>query len=136
MRKRIAEIIILASFLATLIVTNRNTQSEVETVHIRREIANTIIPERYKILSVSYEDTQEEIRNEIFYGELEEVALLVYAEAGNQDELGQRYVADVVFNRADSSKFPDSIYDVIYQNQPSQFTTALKLYKKADEVPE
>ncbi len=63
-------------------------------------------------------EEQDDIRNEIFYGELEEVALLVQAEAGNQDELGKRYVADVIWNRVDTDEFPDAVREVIYQMDP------------------
>lgn len=45
---------------------------------------------------------------------------IVHAEAGNQDLLGRRLVADVVLNRVDNEAFPDTVYEVIYQ--PGQFT--------------
>jgi N-acetylmuramoyl-L-alanine amidase len=69
------------------------------------------------------DEEQDEIRNEIMYGEVEELAILIYAEAGNQDELGKRYVADCVLNRVDNSTFPETIHDVIYQINPVQFST-------------
>ena len=50
------------------------------------------------------------------------LAQLTYAEAGNQDETGQRYVIDVVLNRMEDEHCPDTIRDVIYQS--GQFTTA------------
>lgn len=43
------------------------------------------------------------------------LAQLVMAEAGNQSLLGKRYVVDVVLNRVDSKKFPNTIKGVIYQ---------------------
>lgn len=49
---------------------------------------------------------------------LEEILLLaqlVQAEAGNQDLTGMRYVADVVLNRVESDIFPDTVEDVIFQ---------------------
>ena len=87
---------------------------------------DTVLPERYVMLhSTSADDEQEEIRNEIYYGEIEEVALIVQAEAGNQDELGKRYVADVIWNRVDDKDFPDKPLDVIYQIDPVQFATTV-----------
>ena len=87
-------------------------------------VEDTII--NYTVLEhPTFSENTEEIRNEILYGELEEVAILVQAEAGNQDELGKRYVADVIFNRADSSDFPEYTYDVIYQMDPVQFATTV-----------
>lgn len=46
-------------------------------------------------------------------------------EAGNQGLDGIRRVVDVILNRVDSSKFPNSIYDVLYS--PGQFSTVKKL---------
>lgn len=54
--------------------------------------------------------------------ELYLMAQVVQAEAGNQCILGQRYVCDTILNRYDSSKFPDTISDVI--NAPNQYTKA------------
>ena len=48
----------------------------------------------------------------------EEVLLLarcVEAEAGNQCAIGKRLVCDVILNRVNSTRFPDTISDVIYQ---------------------
>lgn len=45
---------------------------------------------------------------------------LVQAEAGNQDLDGCRLVADVVLNRIDSEKFPNTMEEVIYA--PGQFS--------------
>jgi spore germination cell wall hydrolase CwlJ-like protein len=61
------------------------------------------------------EDTQEQIKEEIYLGELELLAQLVMAEAGNQDLTGKRLVVDVVLNRVDSPDYPDSITEVIFQ---------------------
>ena len=52
--------------------------------------------------------------------DLKLLACLVYAEAGNQSYEGKLAVANVVINRVKSSKFPNTIKDVIYQ--PGQFT--------------
>ena len=122
--------IILASFLAIIIVTNRNTQSDSnnsikaqETQKLSTYETHTYFVKKYP--TKYFDEGQEEIRNEIFYGELEELVVLVQAEAGNQDELGKRYVADCVLNRVDSKDFPDTIHDVIYQINPVQFATTV-----------
>lgn len=49
------------------------------------------------------------------------LAQLVQAEAGNQDLTGKRLVADVVLNRVDSERFPNTIEEVIFQRNPVQF---------------
>lgn len=59
--------------------------------------------------------TKEQIAEEIINGEMELIAQLVHAEAGNQDLTGKRYVVDVVLNRVDSSRFPNSVEEVIFQ---------------------
>ena len=61
------------------------------------------------------EDTEEQIQEEIRLGELELLALLVEAEAGNQPFEGKCLVVDCVLNRVESDNFPDSISEVIYQ---------------------
>ena len=102
-------------------------------------IVDTIDPGEFVHLDTeSYDEEEEEIRNEIMYGELELLAILVYAEAGNQDELGQRYVADTVLNRVDDKDFPDTIEEVIYQREPTQYFTSLgKCFDKLSyEIPE
>lgn len=49
------------------------------------------------------------------------LAQLVQAEAGNQDLTGKRLVADVVLNRVDSERFPNTVKEVIFQRNPVQF---------------
>ena len=121
--KVFVEEIALASFLTVMYIANRNVQTTVEKTS-QATIIDTDV--QYKTLTHSeYLIEQEEIRNEIFYGELEEVALVVQAESGNQDELGKRYVADVIWNRVDDKDFPDTPLDVIYQIDPVQFATTV-----------
>ena len=43
----------------------------------------------------------------------------VWAEAGNQSELGQRLVADTILNRLEDEKFPNTVKKVIAQ--PGQY---------------
>lgn len=56
--------------------------------------------------------TEEDILEEDRLGDME---LLAQAEAGNQGVQGMRYVISVVLNRVDSSRFPDTIEEVIFQ---------------------
>ncbi len=57
----------------------------------------------------------EDYQNEILF-----LAKCVEAEAGNQDYLGKRLVVDVILNRVDSDKFPNTIEEVI--KQENQFS--------------
>ena len=43
------------------------------------------------------------------------IAKLVLAEAEGEPELGKRLVIDTVLNRLDSSDFPNTVYDIVYQ---------------------
>lgn len=61
------------------------------------------------------EDSEEQIQEEIKEGEMEMLAQLIEAEAGNQDFKGKCLVADVVLNRVASDKFPDTIEEVIME---------------------
>ncbi len=70
------------------------------------------------------EDTEEQIQEEIRLGEMELLAQLVEAEAGNQPFEGKCLVVDVILNRVESDEFPDTIEEVIFQKDPIQFSTA------------
>lgn len=64
--------------------------------------------------SISEEET---LKEEIWYDELSLLAQIVEAESGNQDLTGKRLVVDVVLNRVDSPRFPNTITEVIYQRR-------------------
>ena len=53
--------------------------------------------------------------------EIDLMAAIVEAEAGNQDLMGKRLVVDVILNRVDSDYFPGEVEKVIYQQ--NQFTS-------------
>lgn len=60
-------------------------------------------------------DTHRQIEEEIYWDELELLALCVEAEAGNQSFEGKRLVAAVILNRVEDPDFPNSITEVIEQ---------------------
>ena len=72
----------------------------------------------YPVSTVSEitELSEEELALEMMHDDMEMVALMVCAEAGNQDLDGMRLVADVILNRVDSSRFPDqnTVEDVLF----------------------
>lgn len=58
--------------------------------------------------------------------ERNELAAIVYLEAGNQSAAGQQAVAEVVLNRVISPDFPGTVHDVLYQGAGTrvpQFST-------------
>lgn len=62
--------------------------------------------------------------------EMELLARLVHAEAGNQDHIGKRLVVDVVLNRMLDDSFPSTVGGVIYQ--AGQFTKPSTFYTQSD----
>lgn len=62
-----------------------------------------------------------ELAEEQYYDDLQLLGCIVWAEAGNQDAHGKELVADVVLNRVDDPRFPDTINEVIFQK--GQFST-------------
>ena len=52
---------------------------------------------------------------ENFYNSVELMAKVVEAEAGNQNLLGKRMVVDMILNRVRDEEFPDTIVDVVFE---------------------
>ena len=99
---------------------SRNIEKPVYESHS----ASTVYPNRFDTMIdpiFDVEDTEEQIAEEEHQAELELLACLVYAEAGIEDIHGKRLVVDVVLNRVDSDRFPNTITDVIYEK--NQFST-------------
>ena len=71
---------------------------------------------------------EENERTEVTEEEVEMLAHLVMAEAGNQDLLGKQLVVDVIFNRMRSEKFDDTVEGVIYAS--GQFACSGYFMKK------
>ena len=61
----------------------------------------------------------EEVNNEkkivLKYKELNVLLKIVEAEAGGEDITGKMLVANVILNRVNSSRFPDTVTEVVYQ---------------------
>ena len=51
--------------------------------------------------------------------ERDELAAIVYLEAGNQSEEAQQAVVEVVFNRVLNTYFPDTVHDVLFEGADS-----------------
>lgn len=59
------------------------------------------------------------------------LANIVYLEAGNQGLSGQEYVVTVILNRMKNEAFPSNLYDVLSQENPTQFVTWKIRHKSA-----
>ncbi len=130
MKKRVIEALCLGAFvsiLLTLSIEDRQFHpKKIECLesanlsHTRASVKITISPN--EIIKVEEPlDIEQEMENEEFCDSLEILACCVEAEAGNQDLLGKRLVADVILNRVDSPRFPNTIEDVV--SQKYHFTT-------------
>ena len=74
---------------------------------------------RLEVINICrYGDEEEEAS--VSQADLDLLATVIRAEAGNQSQAGKRAVADVILNRVISDEFPDSIAEVVYQE--GQFT--------------
>lgn len=75
------------------------------------------------VLVYEMEDTEEQIQEEIRLGHMEMMAQLVQAEAGNQSFDVKCRIVDVLLNRLESDKFPDTVEGVIFQSGQFAVTT-------------
>ncbi len=73
---------------------------------------------------VDYQIVEQQPLYEMEDEELEVLLKIVEAEAGGEDEDGKLLVANVVLNRVNSEKFPDTVTEVVFQceNGVTQFS--------------
>ena len=73
---------------------------------------------------VDCSELQRESKYQLEQADLEVLLRIVEAEAGCEDEDGKLLVANVILNRLNSEKFPDSITEIVFQreNGVSQFS--------------
>ena len=92
------------------------TESSEETVGFERRYVTTV--------TAAYE---EQVSNrwgiELTEEEIDLLAKIVWVEARGESEEGQRAVIEVIFNRMASDLFPDTLYDVLSQKKPTQFSS-------------
>lgn len=55
--------------------------------------------------------------------EIDLLAKIVWVESRGESEEGQKAVVEVIFNRIASEKFPNTLYDVLSQKNPTQFAS-------------
>lgn len=66
---------------------------------------------------VDYRVVEQSLKYDLPDSELEVLLRIVEAEAGGEDEDGKLLVANVVLNRVNSDKFPDTVADVVFQEK-------------------
>lgn len=94
------------------IITIQVPEPEVHTVLQKIEV-----PRIETVEIIRWVETDPEI--ELSYEDMEMIAAVVWHEAGNQDMIGKRLVADCIMNRMENEHFPSTVYGVIHQ--PNQF---------------
>lgn len=72
------------------------------------------------IITISQENRWEIVLTD---DEIDLLAKIVWLEARGETSEGQEAVVEVVFNRMASPLFPDTVYDVLSQKEPRQFST-------------
>lgn len=73
---------------------------------------------------VDFQTIEKEMAYQLEQEEIDVLLRIVEAEAGGEDEDGRLLVANVVLNRVNNEKFPDTVSGVVYQrhNGVSQFS--------------
>ena len=116
-------ITLLLYFICALFLFPNNTPEE--ELESNTYIHETLSPALYTLSSETYIDSR-------YIDDISYFAHCVVAEAGNQDEYGQRLVIDVILNRCD--KYNMSTKDII--NMPNQFAVVDNgAINKADVEP-
>ena len=97
------------SYVSDEVFLALDTEKIIEEPVVVEEEETPLKTNRYSELEITEEDR-------------ELLARIVYLEARGQSFSGQRAVAEVVLNRVLDSRFPDTVYEVLYA--PGQFTPA------------
>lgn len=88
---------------------------------------------------VDYVVLEKKCKYDLSESDYEALLKIVQAEAGNEDEKGKMLVAGVILNRVDSSRFPETVTEVVMQQENGvyQFSpVANGTYQKAKVTQE
>lgn len=90
---------------------------EEETELATQTISVEQVEEAYHLAPrVIRQESIQKVRLVVSDAEREILYRIVQAEAGGEDELGKKMVADVIVNRVKNDKFPDTVEEVVFQN--------------------
>lgn len=67
--------------------------------------------------------------------ERDELAAIVFLEAGNQSPEGQQAIVEVVFNRVLHSGFPDTVHDVLHEGENTSIPQFSTIYRIGAATP-
>lgn len=122
-------VVVCACF--TLIGPEQPSNTEEETVETGNGVSDVIFEtytnaldttevDRAEVREINTMNIDEYAKEAGYSDDVKLIAQLVIAEAENQPVLGQELVADVVCNRVEHEKFPNTVKEVIFQ--PGQFS--------------
>lgn len=124
--------IVLTAYMIILCVTSASSAWAASPSHTEfevRKVTNAVLTAALSSENPELSHEFKKLPSKYTRDDIELIARLAYAEAGNQCELGKRLVIDVVLNRLDHENFPKTVEGVI--NQTNQFSPAMSgsMYK-------
>ena len=106
--------------VVTPVIPKEALNSKLEKIPVEKTVETTPKPKTVDIQGV-IEKQKSEPEISMSKNDMKLIAQMTMAEAEGESEYGQRLVIDTILNRVDSSTFPDTVYDVLYQ--PYQFSS-------------
>ena len=106
--------------VVTPVIPKEALNSKPEKIPVEKTVETTPKPKTVDIQGV-VEKQKSEPEISMSKDDMKLIAQMTMAEAEGESEYGQRLVIDTILNRVDSSTFPDTVYDVLYQ--PYQFSS-------------
>ena len=106
--------------VVTPVIPKEVLNSKLEKIPVEKTVETTPKPKTVDIQGV-VEKKKSEPEISMSKDDMKLIAQMTMAEAEGESEYGQRLVIDTILNRVDSSTFPDTVYDVLYQ--PYQFSS-------------
>lgn len=92
------------AYVSNETVTRKSVFGILENSASRQRVVNVSVMERSYVLDITNEDYENMLR-------------IVEAEAGGEDRKGKILVANVIINRVMDEQFPDTVTDVIFQQE-------------------
>ena len=106
--------------VVTPVIPKEALNSKLEKIPVEKTVETMPKPKTVDIQGV-VEKQKSEPEISMSKDDMKLIAQMTMAEAEGESEYGQRLVIDTILNRVDSSTFPDTVYDVLYQ--PYQFSS-------------
>ena len=106
--------------VVTPVIPKEALNSKLEKIPVEKTVETTPKPKTVDIQGV-IEKQKSEPEISMSKDDMKLIAQMTMAEAEGESEYGKRLVIDTILNRVDSSTFPDTVYDVLYQ--PYQFSS-------------